>query len=207
MAFEFQIIQSVEVFRDPTGHYRHWTSLVGNLIAGTMHLHDPICIPAVDGTKTCARIGGFEAFRKDLGSQVSVGQLNDPLGVMIWSPAPSQREIAMGVATDSTPEEFHALIGWALRHRPARLIHDRGPDGRGLPCPECTRLLYTRGPVLHSDFEPALRDLRRHPTPYIADRAEDIISKSMSEADYKQWQEQQKAAERKSSFWRFWKHK
>ena len=207
MAFEFQVIQSVEVFRDPIGHYRHWTIVVGNLIAGTMHLHDPICIPAVDGTKMCARIGGFEAFRKDPGSQVSAGQLSDPLGVMVCSPAPGQREIAVGMATGSSPAEFHELIAWTLRHKPARLIHDRGPDGLGLPCPDCTRLLFTVGPVLHADFELTLRDLRRHPDPTIAGRAQDIISKSMSEADYNQLEEQQKATGRKPSVWKFWKRK
>ena len=205
MMFKFQIAQSVEIFKDPMGHYHHWTILTGHLLEGTMHLYDAIFIPTVDGAKTCARIGGFEASHKSLGSQVSSGQQSGSIAVMVWSPAPSQREIAMGAATNGSPEEFHELAAWALRHRPARLIHDRGPDGFGLPCPDCTQLLYIAGPVLDPDFERELRPLCGHPDPYIAGRAQDIIDKAMSEAEYKHSREQQKAADRKSDRWKFWR--
>jgi hypothetical protein len=218
--FEFQIIETVEIFKDPIGHYHHWTILFGRLAEGTMHPRDLICIPAVDGTKMCARIGGTTpspamdgtrmrapVCREDPGSEVWSRRRGDSFGVMVSSPAPSQSEIAMGVATGSSPEEYHELAGWALRHRPARLIHDRGPDGLGFPCPDCTRVLYTKGPVLHPNFEPALRDLCRHSDPYVARRAQDMISEAMSAAEYDQWREQQRAAKRKFPSWQFWKRR
>ena len=45
--FEFQIIETVEIFKDPIGHYHHWTILFGRLAEGTMYPRDLICIPAV----------------------------------------------------------------------------------------------------------------------------------------------------------------
>jgi hypothetical protein len=205
MTFEFRIIDSVEIFKDPIGHYHHWTCLVGRLVHGTMHLYDRICIPAVDGSRMCARVVGFEG--KGMGSEVSCGQRADPVGVVVWSPAPSPREIALGAVTGSSAEEFLELVGWALRHRPARLIHDRGPNGLGLPCHDCTNVLYREGPVLHADFELALRDLCSYPDPYIAGRAQNIIRQCMSQEDYKNWRELREAAKHKSSRWKFWKHK
>jgi hypothetical protein len=178
------------------------------MVEGTIRLRDPICIPALDGTNMSASVGGFDAYRKNLGFQVSSGQHADPFNVMVGFPAPSQREIAMGVAAGCPAEGFHNLAVWTLRHRPARLIHDRGPDGLGLPCGECTWPLYRLGLyVLHSDFEPALRDLCHHPDPYIAGRAREIIGESMSEEEYEQWREQQAAALRKSRRWKFWRRK
>jgi hypothetical protein len=210
MTFKFQIIESMETFKDPIGHYHHWSVLAGRLIEGTIHLGDPICIPAVDGTKMCARVGGFDrdyprAERKPFGSQVACGQHADPLSVMVWSPAPSRRQVAAGVATGISHNEFHELVGWALRHGPARLLHDRGPEGLGRPCGDCTSVLYSQGSVLHADFEQALRELCRHPDPYIAGRAHDIISKAMSEEEYKTWRELQEAAGRERSRRKFWK--
>lgn len=209
MTFKFQITDAVEIFKDPIGHYHHWTVLVGHLVDGTMHLGDRICIPAVDGTKMGARVGGFEAYGMRFGSEVSSGQCADPLGVMVSSPAPSQREIAMGAATSGSAREFHELAGWALRHRPARLLHDRGPDGRGFPCHECTRVLYSEGPVLHADFEPILRDLQYNPDPNIANWSRNIMKKSMSAEEYKQWRELElrKSAKRKVFGWRLRKQK
>jgi hypothetical protein len=178
MTFKFQIADAVEIFKDPNGHYHHWTVLVGRLVEGTMHLGDGIGIPAVDGTKIGARIGGFDAYRVRFGSEVSFDQYTDPFGVMVSSPAPSQREIAMSAATSLSASELHELAGWALRHRPARLLHDRGPNGRGLRCQDCTRPLYSQSPVLHADFKAILRDLQHDSAAYIADFARDIINKS-----------------------------
>ena len=207
MSFKFQIMDAAEIFRDPIGHYHHWTILAGHLLEGTVCVRDKICIPATDGTKMCAVIGGFDKFyfeaeKKDFGSEVSAGQYASPFGVMVRCPAPSEKEVARDLATGCSSEEFHELIGSSLHHKPTRLIHDRGPDGLGLPCGECTQILYHFARhVLHADFESALTDLCRHPDPYIAGRAQDIISKAMTEAEYGQWRGNQVAALRKSSQW------
>lgn len=189
MTFKFEIIDAVEIFKDPVGHYHHWTVLVGRLVEGTMHLSDRICIPAVDGSKMGARVGGFDAYGMRFGSEVSSGQYAGPFGVMVSSPAPSQGEIAMGAATSSSSREFHELAGWTLRHRPRRLLHDRGPDGRGFPCQECTQVLSGEGPVLHADFEPILRDLRYNPDANIANLSQNIMKTVISAEEYKQWKE------------------
>ena len=209
MTFKFQITEAVEIFKDPIGHYHHWTVLGGRLAEGTMHLSDWICIPAVDGTKMGARIGGFDAFRVRFGSEVSSEQYPDPIGVMVSSPAPSRREIAMGAATSSSSREFHELAGWALRHRPARLLHDRGPDGCGLRCRDCARVLYSDGRVLLADFEPILRDLQQNLDPYIASFAQHIINESMSSEEHRQWNELklQELTRSKLFRWKFWKRK
>lgn len=209
MTFKFQITDAMEIFKDPIGHYHHWTVLVGRLVEGTIHLADLMCIPAVDGTKMGARVGGFDAYRKRFGSELSSEDHTDPLGVIVWSPAPSRKEIAMGVATSSSLTEFHELAGWALQHRPARLLHDRGPERRGVPCPECMRSLFNDGPVLHAEFEPILRDLRHSSDNYIARTARDIIEKSMSAEEYEQLKEQkiQKSASSMMFGWNFLKRK
>jgi hypothetical protein len=178
VTFKFEITDAAEVFRDPIGHYHHWTCLIGRLAEGTMRVDAPICVPAVDGSRMCARVLWFEAYGRRFGAEVSSGQESDPFGVFVSLPAPSPREIAMATACDSTPEEYHDLVLWALRHRPARLLHDRGPEGVGLPCHECAQVLYGESPVLRGDFEPALRNLSRHPDPYVARRAQAILSRS-----------------------------
>lgn len=209
MTFKFQITDAMEIFKDPIGHYHHWTVLVGRLVEGAIHLADLMCIPAVDGTKMGARVGGFDAYRRRFGSELSSKHDTDPLGVMVWSPAPSRKEIAMGVATSSSLMEFHEFAGWALQHRPARLLHDRGPERRGVPCPECMRVLFSDGPVLHAEFEPILRDLRYSSDSYIARTAHDIIEKSMSAEEYRQLKEQkiQKSARSTMFGWNFLKRK
>lgn len=208
MSFKFQIVGAAEIFRNPTGHYHHWTILIGHLLEGTMRLSDSICIPAADGSKMGAYIGGFDGFRTRFGDEVSVGKHSGPFGVMVRCPAPSQEEIARDLATGCSPEEFHELIEYALRDRPERLIHDRGPNGVGLPCQECTQKLYRLGlSVLHTDFESALADLFHHPSPYIAGRARDIISKAISETEYNhQWEQEEASQHASSSPWKFWKH-
>ena len=209
MTFEFQITDAVEIFKDPIGHYHHWTILIGRLVRGTIHLADPICIPAADGTKMVARVGSFDAYGRRFGSELSSKDYADPLGVMVRSPAPSRMEIAMGLATSSSSTEFHELIGWALQHRPARLLHDRGPDRRGVPCPECMRVLFSAGPALYPEFEPILRDLRHAPDKYIAKSAQDVLDKSMSAEQYRQWKEREihKSANAITFGWNFFKRK
>jgi hypothetical protein len=209
MTFKFQVTDAVEIFKDPIGHYHHWTILAGRLVEGTMHLYDRICIPAVDGTMMVARIGGFDAYGMRFGSEVSSGQYADPFGVMVSSPAPSRREIAMDVATSASSREFHELVGWALRHRPARLLHDRGPEGCGFPCRECTKVLYAEGSVLHSDFEPILRDLLYDPARCIVGLARNVIDKSMRSEEYGHLRqlELQKLGKPNSLGWNFWKRK
>jgi hypothetical protein len=156
-----------------------------------------------------ARVGGFDAYGRRFGSELSSKDYTDPLGVMVWSPAPSRMEIAMGLATSSSPMEYHKLTGWALQHRPARLLHDRGPDGRGVPCSECVRVLFSDGPVLYPEFEPILHDLRHSSDSYVARSAQDIIEKSMSVEQYRQWtqRELQKSAKSMTFGWKFFKRK
>jgi hypothetical protein len=205
MTFKFQVTDSVEIFKDPIGHYHHWTVLVGVVLEGTIRQSDIICIPAVGGAKLCATILSFDSFHNRLGLEISIGQHATPIGVLVGHPAPSKNEINLGVAARGSPEEFHDLILWALRHRPARLIHDRGSNGLGFSCAECTRILYKHGNVLHKDFELLLQNLIQHHDPYISRRAQEIIDRAVSEEKYIESRELQKKTIRQFPKWMFWK--
>jgi hypothetical protein len=117
MGFKFQITDAIEIFKDPIGHYHHWTDLIGSVIEGTTRVGDLICIPGVDGAGMCVPVRGFNAFRKDLGSEVSSGQYAGPICVFAGLPSPNKSEIGMGVATDGSHEKFHELILRELHHR------------------------------------------------------------------------------------------
>jgi hypothetical protein len=203
MTFKFKLEDAIEVYRDPIGHYHHWTILVGSVTEGTIHRSDLISIPCLDGTKVASRILDFVLFHRSIGVEVSAGQFSDPIGIVAWRPAAKKEEIAHDAATDCSEEVFEATIRWTLANKPSRLLHDRGPNGFGYDCNECTTVLYKHDhAVLEPDLEPGIRALLEHSDPYIVKRAKQIVNTSISEQEYILRREQ--SLNRPRAWWKFW---
>src|SRR5438874_130545 len=137
MTFQFKIEDVFEVYRDPLGHYHHWTILAGKVLEGTMRQGNCIKIPLSDGTMLAAHVGGFDLASKTLGPEVSAGQYDQTLGMMTWCPAANNSEVLREVAQDCTPEEFQSILLSTLENHPGRVFHNRGVRASHLDCQDC----------------------------------------------------------------------
>ena len=178
LPFRFKLDAAAEVYRDPLGHYHHWTVLSGHLVEGTMRVGNLIKLPLTDGTVFIAHIGDMTKFTRSLGTEITVGQVDQPFTVVVWQPAPRQDDIALSSATDATPEEARHNLLDTLEHHPYRLLHNRGKDAATYDCGACSRAIpHTLETVA------ILKRLRRTADNYIAQRASAILQKWNSESE------------------------
>jgi len=129
MLARFELADAVDVFKDPGGHYHHWTVLMGRIVEGTLRIGDVLIVPAADGGVIAARIGGFHAFLAAVSDTISADRHRTTrLGVMIHSP-PILKELlpeplAGVVVTQGTAEDLETTLSTSLE--PARrplLLH------------------------------------------------------------------------------------
>src|SRR5215469_559985 len=106
MTVQFKIETSVEVHKDPMGHYHHWTILVGKLLEGAIRLGDYLIIPLADKTILAAHVGGFELASQNVGVEVSTGQYDGAFGIMTRCPAAQSSKVLQDIVRDCTAEEY-----------------------------------------------------------------------------------------------------
>lgn len=197
MSFRFRIDGAAEIFKDPTGHYHHWTILSGQVVEGTLRRGDKMIIQSDHAQSLGTCLLDFSLVNNPLRDQVSAGEYTDPICIATWLPALSKADIAPGTGTACSPEEFHETIVWGLEHYPQRFLHDRGLNGRDLPCSDCSRALFRQWNVIHPDCAAVLRRLCDSPDAYIAQRARKILAMPMTEVA--------SAQQRRHPKWMFWR--
>jgi hypothetical protein len=130
--FRFQIEEVFTIFRDPGGHYHHFTALTGWLLEGVVRLHQPVAIPGREGQRIVSHVVHLETRHRAI-EELSAGH-KEMAAVLIWKPAPLVEDVALGVAEWFQGEPpFDRLE--LLRSQPTVFLHKIPETGK--LCPEC----------------------------------------------------------------------
>ncbi len=177
MNARFEVIEAIDVFADPGGHFRHHSVLAGHLLEGSLSCGQSLTLKlATEEQDLCvaARIGGFSRFRDDRVNRARsidaavIGSA--PVGVMLVWPAVLKEMIAQpSIATTGEDAELERTLSAALEpeYRPLFLhefqmsVVDREVYGWNRAPRICTRCLeFFRAPALKSRLVEALDDPR-----------------------------------------------
>lgn len=189
MNFRFQIEDVFEVYKDPGGHYHHWTFLLGRLLDGSIQVGQVFSVPAKDGMTLPCRVFALEVNHKQ--TQLVVAEQDAQIVVGLWQPAPVKEDIALGlVEWFHTDQSVNRLD--LLRRHPTLYLH-KIPSTGDL-CPEC---LWWIG--VNPRGMQILEELCSHSDAQIADLA--ILAKRLINRISHLAQDHRKGKWN----WRFWK--
>lgn len=130
--FRFQIEEVYTIFRDPGGHYHHFTALTGRLLEGVVRLYQPVTVPRRDGQRIVSFVVHLEIRHRAI-DELSAGH-EEMAAVLVWKPAPLVEDVALGVVEWFQGEQpFDRLE--LLRRHPTVFLHNVPATGN--LCFEC----------------------------------------------------------------------
>jgi hypothetical protein len=157
MGATFEISETHEVFRDPMGHYHHWTILFGRVLEGTLHEGDELEVGAIGGAAMATRVLGIDAAPRrnapagDAGAMIALctsWPALPPDLIAIARPVEVKAgALDAGLARMLEPALRTSLLHEVRMDAATRAAHRL--DGRPVPCRECLRALAGRTDLGH----------------------------------------------------------
>lgn len=189
--FRFQIEDAYDIFRDPGGHYHHFTTLWGYLLEGTIRPFQTVAIPGKSGQIFVSRVVNMTTNFK-LVDELSMN-IEQPVGIGLWKPAPLSKDIERGIMEWFHNEETFDRLG-LLQSYPRVYLHKIRSTGD--LCTECPLWIFS-----DTNGIPVLKELSSHPDAETAELANMAL----------RWYERQRDAHRmyeaarRKKWWQFWR--